>query len=194
MDPLALYGASLATATAAWRIVSEVRARRPRLRVDGSLVLIISTETQARDLATSRAGGAWPEVPWRAELTVVNAGHAEVEVSEVFLRQASNQGVRRWHSTAWDLPRTLNAEQSCRLAYSGNAEDRLALGESLTAIAVTGTGRRFQSHEFGTSRDAVVAMRRAAFEAATGSDIEDIKGAFVYEVTIADEDEGSGGT
>ena len=188
MDALAPYGACLASATAGWSAVREIQFRRPKLRLDGSLTLIVSTEAEARDLVKARKQGAWPSVTsWCAQSTVVNVGPGKVHLSEVFFRQAFDRGVRTWRVPQGKFPRSLASRESCRVFYSDNGDHELELGEALTAIAVTDVGHHFESEEFGTREHLLVSTARSAYEAVLGRSIDDAEDIFLYVVNTDDD-------
>lgn len=186
VDPLAVYGAALATVTAAWSAINELRTRRPRVRVSGMLSVSVDDHDQISTLTNAVATGGSPDLPWRIEIDIVNVGRADAEISTVFVRQQTEQGARTWRPNS-GLPRTLKADQGARLVISGR-DARVLSGTPLTAVAETASGRRFESDDFGSRASTVLVMPIGVFEATLGAPLDDLPGVVAYEVNLMEDE------
>lgn len=184
---IATYAAVVATVALVWQIGTQVKAHRPRLRVEGLLTFYADSREAADALADGMIRNAWaPDTEFKMQVDVTNVGQSSVIVQRVEFKQRVDHGMRTWVIDSDEDGRALRLEagEFRQFMLTDDQIDNFDPRISLAAEITLGTGRSFVSEEFGTpvKGTALVMMRRKLLEEMTGGLDEDRF--YIHEVNL----------
>lgn len=157
-DGAAIYGAVVASAVAAWQLITYWQSHRPKLLIRTGLYVYLKGEKEAEvfDRALEGEGDSAEGPPFKIVLRVVNSGRVRVHLSSLALVQVRDRQSRQWNVGPWiNLPLWLEPGEAVPVTLTESELPDFSFTLPIETTAHTSTGRCFRHRlpVIGTSKD-----------------------------------------
>ncbi|MFI5849369.1 hypothetical protein ACIA8B_14870 [Micromonospora chalcea] len=171
---VAIYGALVATASAAWQLVTYWQGHKPRLVITGSSLVFIEGEAEAKvfDRALKTDGKSDHGPPFLITIEIRNTGRVKVQLSTLLVSQLDGEQGADWHLSSWaELPLWLESGEAVTFSLTEKELTEFSFTAPAQVTVRAATGRLFKH-------------RLPAFSAASGKDHQVVLGIPFYEELI----------
>ncbi|WP_422752263.1 hypothetical protein [Micromonospora sp. WMMD708] len=171
---VAIYGALVATASAAWQLVTYWQGNKPRLVITGSSFVFIDGEAEANvfDRALKTDGKSDHGPPFLIEIEIRNTGRVKVQLSRLLVSQLDGEKGADWDLGPWaELPLWLEPGEAVTFPLTAKELAEFSFTARAQVVVRASTGRLFKH-------------RLPAFSLASGKDHHVVLGLPFYQELI----------